>query len=239
MTFIDPTQPLPSPGLITGYIILTLVTLVSCICAVQLGRHRTHYRLFFSVRVLFPIAILILGLENATLAASGKLIQQSKNGLQTTMIEAHPLVRAIFVLQTFEVPILLVVMFEVTYLIHKRRSVNFCGMYFDEGRRLNNTQAMSCMLRNSIRSLATVLLVMGLMVNFDFIQSDVQVDELAGRAGWWTLFTEEGTFQQKLHLFLSLLPIAVLVAVSFYLSTMMWRYGTSSSMIVHSSICNP
>jgi hypothetical protein len=155
------------------------------------------------------------------------------------MVEAHPLVRAIFVLQPFEVPFLLIVTFEVTYLIHKRRSVNFCGMYFDEGRRLNNTQAMSCMLRNSIRSLATVLLVMNLMVNFDFIQSGVLVDQLAGRAGWWSLFSEEGTFNQKLHLFLSLLPTAVLVAVSFYLSIMLWRYGTSSSMIVHSSICNP
>ena len=156
-----------------------------------------------------------------------------------TVGEIHPLLKAIFVLQAFEVPILLIVMFEVTYLIHKRRSVNFCGMYFDEGRRLNNTQAMSCMLRNSIRSLATVLLAMGLLVNFDFIQSDTRVDELAGRAGWWTLFREKGTFEQKLQLLLSLVPIAVLVLVSFYLSTMLWRYGTSSSMIVHSSICNP
>jgi hypothetical protein len=80
---------------------------------------------------------------------------------------------------------------------------------------------------------------MNLMVNFDFIQSGVLVDQLAGRAGWWSLFSEEGTFNQKLHLFLSLLPTAVLVAVSFYLSIMLWRYGTSSSMIVHSSICNP
>jgi len=157
-----------------------------------------------------------------------------------SMVASHPLVRAIFVLQTFEVPILLIVMFEVTYLIHKRRSVNFCGMYFDEGRRLNNTQAMSCMLRNSIRSLATVLLVIGLMVNFDFVQSGIYpVDELAGRAGWLALIEMEGPFDEKLHLFLSLLPIAVLVVVSFYLSIMLWRYGTSSSMIVHSSICNP
>ena len=239
MTFIDPTQQPPGPGLIAGYVILTLVSLACTVWAVQLGRHRTHYRLFFSVRILFPIAILILALENATLSARGKLMEQAQEDPNISMVEARPLVRAIFVLQTFEVPILLIVMFEVTYLIHKRRSVNFCGMYFDEGRRLNNTQAMSCMLRNSIRSLATVLLVMGLMVNFDFIQSDVSVDELAGRAGWWTLFSEAGTFEQKLHLFLSLIPIAVLVAVSFYLSLTMWKYGTSSSMIVHSSICNP
>jgi len=164
-------------------------------------------------------------------------MEQTVKGM--SVVEMHPLVRAIFVLQTFEVPILLIVMFEVTYLIHKRRSVNFCGMYFDEGRRLNNTQAMSCMLRNSIRSLATVLLIIGLIVNFDFVESDIPIDDLAGRAGWWTLFKGTGTFQQKLHLFLSLLPIAVLVIISFYLSILLWRYGTSSSMIVHSSICNP
>ena len=237
MTFIDPSAQAPTPGLIAGYIILTFVSLGCTIWAIQLGRQRTHYRLFFSVRVLFPIAILILALENAALSASGKLMEQSVQGM--TVVELHPLVRAIFVLQTFQVPILLIVMFEVTYLIHKRRSVNFCGMYFDEGRRLNNTQAMSCMLRNSIRSLATVLLIIGLIVNFDFVESDIPIDELAGRAGWWTLFNKNVPFEQKLHLFLSLVPIAVLVIVSFYLSIMLWRYGTSSSMIVHSSICNP
>ncbi len=78
------------------------------------------------------------------------------------------------------------------------------------------------------------------MVNFDFIQSGIYpVDELTGREGWLALIEMEGPFDEKLHLFLSLLPIAVLVVVSFYLSIMLWRYGTSSSMIVHSSICNP
>lgn len=71
--------------------------------------------------------------------------------------------------------------FEITYLVHKKRSVNFCGMYFDEGVRVNNTAFMSCMLRNSIRSLATVLLVMGLVVNFDLFSSETLVEgKLAG-----------------------------------------------------------
>jgi hypothetical protein len=86
--------------------------------------------------------------------------------------------------RAFEVPILLVVIFEITYLVHKRRSVNFCGMYFDEGVRVNNTAFMSCMLRNSIRSLATVLLAMGLIVNFDLFSSENiaegTIDMLAG-----------------------------------------------------------
>ena len=37
------------------------------------------------------------------------------------------------IFRPFEVPILLIVIFEITYLVHKRRSVNFCAMYFDEG----------------------------------------------------------------------------------------------------------
>jgi hypothetical protein len=41
------------------------------------------------------------------------------------------------------------------------------------------------------------------------------------------------------RLLLSLLPTAVLTLVSFYLSIALWRYGTESSMVVHSSICNP
>lgn len=81
-------------------------------------------------------------------------------------------------LRAFEVPILLIVVFEITYLVHKRRSVNFCGMYFDEGVRVKNVAFMSCMLRNSIRTLATVLLVMNLLVNLDLIQSGAPVDEV-------------------------------------------------------------
>jgi hypothetical protein len=133
--------------------------------------------------------------------------------------------------RTFEVPILLIVVFEITYLVHKRRSVNFCGMYFDEGVRVNNTAFMSFMLRNSIRTLAAVLLVMGLIVNFNLL---IVQEPLAGKAGWTSLAEEDW---QNIHLLLSLIPTAVLTLVSFYLSIILWRYGTESSMIVHSSMC--
>lgn len=103
---------------------------------------------------------------------------------------------------------------------------------------MKNLAFMSCMLRNSIRTLATVLLVMNLIVNFDLIQSGAPVDDLAGRAGWWAVFTEED-WDGRVHLLLSLIPTAVLIVVSFYLSIMLWRYGTESAMVVHSSICNP
>jgi len=205
--------------------------------AVNLGRSRLHYRSFFSVRVLFPVALFILALENAALAASGNIYDSHIVEDGNENFDSNVFIQAVFVLQTFEVPILLIVVFEITYLVHKRRSVNFCGMYFDEGVRVKNTAFMSCMLRNSIRTLATVLLVMGLVVNFDLIQTGADVDALAGRAGWWALAGED--WDGKVHLLLSLIPTAVLTLVSFYLSIMLWRYGTESAMVVHSSMCNP
>ena len=103
-------------------------------------------------------------------------------------------------------------------------------MYFDEGVRVNNTAFMSFMLRNSIRTLAAVLLVMGLIVNFNVL---IVQDPLAGKAGWISLAED----WENIHLMLSLIPTAVLTLVSFYLSIILWRYGTESSMIVHSSMC--
>lgn len=222
MTFIDITGERPTPGLIAGYSILAVVALVLGAWAIYLGRSRLHYRNMFSVRVLLPLALLILALENAALASSGRLYDELISDDIDNDFDSYPFIQAIFALQTFEVPILLIAVFELTYLVHKRRSVNFCGMYFDEGRRVANTAIMSCMLRNSIQSLALVLLVMGLMVNFDVINGDVPVDELAGRSGWWPLF-QEGNWDGKVHLLLSLIPTAVLTLVCFYLSIMLWR----------------
>ncbi|KAL3797846.1 hypothetical protein HJC23_006884 [Cyclotella cryptica] len=238
MTFIDMTGGAPSPGLIAGYSILSVVSLACTGWAVHLGRTRLHYHSFFSVRVLFPLALFILTLENIALALSGLIYKDLENDGVDNNYDSNLFMKAIFILQPFEVPILLVVMFELTYLVHKRRSVNFCGMYFDEGRRVYNTAVMSCMLRNSIRSLATLLLIMGLLVNLD-VHRDGAAETLAGRAGWFTFFTIEGSAYDKIHLLLSLIPVAVLVLVCFYLSVMLWRYGTQSSMVVHSSICNP
>lgn len=68
-------------------------------------------------------------------------------------------------------------MFEITYLVHKKRSVNFCLMYFDEGVRVKNTAFMSFMLRNSIRALATALLALGLVTNFQLFHSGFPLGE--------------------------------------------------------------
>lgn len=49
--------------------------------------------------------------------------------------------------------------------------MNFCLMYFDDGVRVKNTAFMSFMLRNSIRALATALLILGLIADFQLFHS--------------------------------------------------------------------
>ena len=155
-----------------------MVSVCTAIAAVILGNSRIHYQSFFSVRVLFPLALFILALENAAYAASGRMydvwvLGDNENGDEESHadLDDNPFVRAIIILQTLEVPILLIVTFEITYLVHKRRSVNFCGIYFDEGVRVNNTALMSFLLRNSVRLLATALLLTGLTIDFDLFSN--------------------------------------------------------------------
>ena len=218
MTFIESGTTPPTAGLICAFSILSIVAFLCSVRAFHLGKTRSHYRTLSSARFLFPLACLILAIENAAVAASG-LFYQDK-------VEDNRFVQAIFALQAMEVPILLVVTFELTYLVHKRRGVNFCGMYFDEGRRLNNiitTPMKSFVLRNFIRILAVLLLVMGIMGNFDMLGDISEVNELAGRAGWWALVQDLWSWSEKGHLLLSLLPTAVLVLCCLYFSILLWR----------------
>eukprot|EP00591_Stephanopyxis_turris_P012865 CAMPEP_0195518096 /NCGR_PEP_ID=MMETSP0794_2-20130614/12227_1 /TAXON_ID=515487 /ORGANISM="Stephanopyxis turris, Strain CCMP 815" /LENGTH=286 /DNA_ID=CAMNT_0040647007 /DNA_START=380 /DNA_END=1240 /DNA_ORIENTATION=- len=145
--------------------------------------------------------------------------------------------KILFALQATIVPILLNAIYEVTYLVHKRRSVNFCGLFFDEGKRVKyiSTVLRSFFLRNLIRMLGILLLVMGIVANFDILGVESQ-NEFAGMTGWWALYPWD---ESKVHLLLSLLPTMVLLLTCFYLSIALWRYGTNSSMVVHSSVCNP
>lgn len=192
------------------------------------------------VRFLFPISCLFCCAENITLALSTYFIEHPQEN-----ITRHPILIVLFVVQAIQVPIYLVTIFELTYLIHKRRSVHFLGMYFDEGRLgrrvkgVFSTPFKSFLARNFIRMLSTVLFATGVIVNFDIILPNIQtVGDLAGKTGWWRLVEPLET-NELVSILMSLIPAAILITCSFVLSTALWRYGTSTSMIVHSSFLNP
>jgi hypothetical protein len=176
------------------------------------------------VRFLFPLACLFCVIENIALAASGSVIESK--------MDNHDALKVVFFLQALEVPIFLVTIFELTYLVHKRRSVHFCGMYFDEGRLGRRVQGVfstpvkSFVFRNLIRFIALLCLIVGMAANFDIVRNQDELDRLAGRTGWWKLWDHHDGDEAavySIHVLMSLIPTVVLIFCSFFLSIALWR----------------
>ncbi|CAM9530988.1 unnamed protein product, partial [Hapterophycus canaliculatus] len=125
------------------------------------------------------------------------------------------------------IPLFLVVMFEVAYAVHKRRSVQFCGIVFDQGHR-RAVEPCSWVLRNFVRILATMIFVLGVLVNYDIAGNDHK----AGGTG--LLDTKDASA----HLLLALLPTTGMAAIALYIAVYMWKYGNDASIVVQSTVCN-
>lgn len=117
------------------------------------------------------------------------------------------LAKTTFILHPFVTPILLMTTFEITYLVHKRRSVNFLGIKFDEGRRIK-TGLKSWVLRNVVGVVGLCLAGVGVVVNFDLVQNK-HIDEEAGNVSWMSVF-DEGDLEMQVHKILGLMPTLIL-----------------------------
>jgi hypothetical protein len=115
--------------------------------------------------------------------------------------------------------------------------VKFCGIQFDEGRRVKTTYK-SWLLRNFVGIIAGCLIGIGVVVNFDLVHIR-HIDPEAGNVSWLELFESEKTIEEDVHKVLGVLPTALLILANFYFAAVMWRYGSNSSMIIHSSYLNP
>ena len=109
-----------------------------------------------------------------------------------------PMARSAFVMHPFIVPTLIMVTFEMAYIVHKKRSVNFCGIQFDEGRRVK-VGLKSWFLRNAVAGISFALIVTGMVVNLDMVHTS-HVDDTAGNVGLLKVFEGgEGGWEGQLH----------------------------------------
>jgi len=224
MTFIDNAAEKPTTLQIVLFSLLSVIFLFTAIDAFFRTNTRRHYHRLYSVRFLFPLACIFCLLENVALAGSGAIIDKQ--------MDDYGLLKVVFVLQATQVPIYLVTIFELTYLVHKRRSVHFCGMFFDEGRLGRRVQGVfstpvkSFVFRHLIRFIALICLITGILANLDLLRERDTNDELAGRTGWWKLWDREKTTHivYSVHVLMSLIPTAILIFCSFFLSIALWRY---------------
>ena len=243
MTLIHPSYPKPTPALVALYAVLVVFYLLCGARAAHLGSTRSHYYNIYTVRFLFPLTCVILALENATLASSRHFYDAAESSSDGRVSVAQQnFLYFVFACVSLAVPILLVATFELTYLVHKRRSVNFCGMFFDEGqriRRLITTPIKSFVLRNFIRAIAVFLTVLNILVNFELVNDTGSENGPDPRCGWVCLFRDSRPWDEKVHILLSLIPTGVLILCNAYFSFLLWRYGTECSIVVHASILNP
>lgn len=214
----DDSSNYNSVGFIIGYALLAVAFCISMVQAVYDCRRPIYNK--HTVRILFPWASFCLMLENATLAADNILSRSVWKDV-------------IYALQATVAPTLLLSIFDVTYIIHKTRHVRFMGIIHDgqytRPRRYLNAPRIIIW---SIRMLALLLFVLRLLVNFNVGFTS----PLLGKVGWWHVVTARPFDYQVL---ISLLPMGICCLGCFYFSLVLWRYGTESSFLVHSSPLNP
>jgi len=227
MTFITNRKPDVVEQIV--YAILAFFFFLCSIKIAKIGHIQPWYRNSYTIRFFFPLSCLISMAENIVLAFEGTFFKEPESIYLKVLYVAHAMV----------VPILLNATYEICYLVHKRRSVNFCGIFFDEGKRVKiiSNPVRSFVLRNLVRALGIVLFVLQIASNLDLIPD--KNDELAGITGWISLIKDERSWDDKIHILVSLLSPAFLVLTDGYLSIALLRYGTTRAMVFHSSSWNP
>ncbi|CAM9970296.1 unnamed protein product, partial [Phaeothamnion confervicola] len=196
----------------TGFFIA--FTVISGICfAISIWYVKKFPTIF--VTRLTPLLCFLLTYENAVLSAGG-------HAHSTIAVDLAKATSAALV------PLFLVILFEMAYSVHKRRSVPFCGIFFDQGHRVN-TEACSWFLRNFVRIFAAGLFVLGIFVNFSVIGTGAD----SGEGGYLSLLNDPGW-----EFILFLLPVTAMALISLYISLSMWRYGNEASLVVHPTVWN-
>uniref|UniRef100_A0AAV1ULE9 Uncharacterized protein n=1 Tax=Peronospora matthiolae TaxID=2874970 RepID=A0AAV1ULE9_9STRA len=202
--------------------------------SVVLFYYALHYAQKYSTTAAFlltPFTCLCLLFDNTVMATTG--IDRRRRSTQA-MLAFHACV----------MPLLLLVSYELAYLVHKRRAVNFCGIRFESGRddRGNDVGSGSSMARNrhcccrlstGLRILvwlaACVLLALNLLVAYHWTSNlSPEVTSLYAIQG-----------DSVAHAVSAIVPALVLVILALYIGLQLWNYGTHYSYTVHATCCNP
>ncbi|KAG1699018.1 hypothetical protein DVH05_014390 [Phytophthora capsici] len=181
--------------------------------------------------LLPPFICFSLIFDNAIMATTG--IDRRRASTQA-MLAFHACVT----------PMLLLVCYELAYLVHKHKSVNFCGISFESGHRERGSSRdragaasnlakrrlwLSTCLRFFVWLVGCALLVLNLLVAYSW------TSDLSSQVT--SMYELQG--DSTAHTVCAVLPALVLVALSLYLGMRMWNYGTNYSYMVHATCFNP
>ncbi|OQS03356.1 hypothetical protein THRCLA_04345 [Thraustotheca clavata] len=181
---------------------------------------------YMAAFLLPPFVCFCMIYENIVRAATNL----DKTGSNTTadVDKNLPSVQVMLALQACIIPFMLLICFEVTYLVHKNKSVNFCGISFESGHRANRNNFKSTFLRFAVWLVGFLLLLINLYVYYHYF------DELELHAGSF-LINGDNTAST----ILTEIPVYVLVILSLYMGLRLWNYGCNYAFVIHATCFNP
>ncbi|OQR86890.1 hypothetical protein ACHHYP_09802 [Achlya hypogyna] len=172
--------------------------------------------------LLPPFVCFCMIYENIVRAATN--LDVSGGGIDKNL----PSVQVMLALQSCIIPFMLLICFEVTYLVHKNKSVNFCGISFESGHRANRNNFKTTFLRFAVWLVGLSLLLINLYVYYHYFNS------LELREGSY-LINGDGTAST----ILTEIPAYVLVILSLYMGLRLWNYGCNYAFVIHATCFNP
>jgi hypothetical protein len=167
-----------------------------------------------------PFICFCLVFDNVVMATTG--IDRRRDSTQA-MLAFHACVT----------PLLLLVCYELAYLVHKQKSVNFCGISFESGHRQRHPGArdwLSTLLRFAVWLIGAGLLALNLLAAYRW-SADLNGATVS------SIYELQG--DSTAHAVFAVLPALVLVALSLYIGLQLWNYGTFYSFMVHATMFNP
>jgi len=126
-------------------------------------------------------------------------------------------------------PIFLTLCFDLAYIVHKNRSVNFFCISFDQGHR-NIVEPWSWMMRNWMRLISLFSLAIGILVNFRLVGSS----PYANQCGYYD-WRKDASAPDAV---LSLIPGTVLSIFNLIISFRLWLYGTNRALVINATVFN-
>ena len=215
---------------VVGFSILTVAFVVMALISIRIVGRSPEFYEWNAIRLIFPGVSWILAALCATMAY---------DDWHASVAPTWAIV--IYMLQACVAPGIFLYTFVITFLAHRTRSIPFCVVYRgpatvdDDGEEYTQSLVRPATMIVVTRVFALGLLILGLVVNFDVLWSDSM---LAGRTGWISVYRNPWQ-PQTVHIFVGLIPMALVTILSLYFSFVVWRYGTSFSMTIYGSLANP
>jgi hypothetical protein len=242
LTYLGEDDPDGTTGLVSdmslvvGFSILAAAFGWTAFMNTRVCRDCQNFYEWNAIRLILPGISWILGLECATLALdSGGIFIANQWKIALYMLEATV------------APGMFLSTFVVTFLAYRTRSIPFFFIERGPGRSTANEhgddedqEVIQALVRPAtmvvvVRLFSLALFLLTLIVNFDVVW---ETNDLAGRTGWRTVLQEPWSGSVS-HIFLSLLPMALVSVSALYFSLLLWRYGSFFSMVIYPSVFNP